>query len=151
MLDLARIVALLVAAHGCVRTRYRAGFLAVACIAFFYALTMIAPIASRTAPAEEGYAFVLAFWGPSGMPMPLGLSLVPSLFARFPMIGPFITGAIAWLTARHAFRRAKPMRPESEGARAWDRAGMRFLFVAILDGILFVIGVMAAQLLGASR
>ena len=151
MLDLARIVALLAAAHGCARARYRAGFLAVTCIAAFYALTMITPIASRTAPAEEGYAFVLAFWGPSGMPMPLGSSLVPRVLARFPMIAPFITGTIAWITARRAFGRAKPMRPELEAARAWDRAGMRFLFVAILDGILFVIGVMAAQLLGASR
>ena len=45
-----------------------------------------------------------------------------------------------------AFRRAKPLRPETKEARLWDRTGMRFLFVAVFDALLVVGGILASHL-----
>ena len=90
-----------------------------------------APIVLRTSVAGGvGGAFGLVFLGPSTAPM-------------WP---PLVEGAAAGAVSLFAFRRASPLRPEDERARAWDRAGLRFLFVAILDGMLVVLGLLLARL-----
>jgi len=150
MLDAARIIALLVACSACVRPRYLFGVAIVVLLLLVDGVAMVAPLLNRAAsPANAGYAFVLVYWGPSGMPMPPSTSFLVRLVGDHPVVRVAMTAALAWAATILAFERSRPLRPESDRARAWDRVGLRFLLVAVLDSLLVVVGLLLARLMTA--
>jgi hypothetical protein len=148
------MAALIVAGTSCARTRYAYGFLVFVVLLVVDAVSMVAPIAFRTtAPADAGFAFVLVYWGPSGMPMPHTSNAILELLTGNSIARLGLTSVLAWSAATVAFGRARPLRPETDVACAWDRAGLRFLLVAIFDALIAVVALLVALLLadGSSR
>ena len=140
MFDTVRIVALIVAASACVRPRYVLGLVVILALLILDAPSMLMPVVHRGegAPPNAFYAFALLFWGPSSLPTPLTQWTLANLLGAHPVMRSASTSALAWIPSAVAFKRSKPLRPESEEARGWDRIGLRFLFVAIFDALLFV-------------
>jgi len=123
MFDIARVVAILFALSACRRARYAIGAVASAAIAALLAWEIGAPLARHAVgEAGAGSAFAFVFLGPSRVAPRTWVTLVEALLA----------GGVSQI----AFVRARPLRPEGERARALDRVGLRFLFVAVLDGLL---------------
>ena len=138
---------LLAACAACARPRYFFGFGVVVVLLLLDGVAMLMPLVNRAAsPPNAGYAFVLVYWGPSGMPMPPTSNGAVHLLGVYPIARVVVTSALAWAAALLAFRRAKPLRPESDRARAWDRVGLRFLLAAVLDSLLVVVGLLVARL-----
>jgi hypothetical protein len=134
MLDIARVVALLFALAACRQARYGLGVLAALAIAALLAWDIGAPLARHAVgEAGPGSAFAFAFLGPS--------QLAPRVWL------PVAQGVLAGGAAAIAFARSRPLRPEGEPARAWDRAGLRFLFVAVVDGLVVVFDLLLAGLM----
>ena len=134
MLDLARVVALLCALAGCRRPHYVLGALASLAIAVLLAWEIGDPLANHaTGEGGFGSAFALAFLGPSRIAPRTWVTLVE--------------GALAAGASSVAFRRARPLRPEVEAARAWDAAGLHFLLVATMDALLVVFDLLLARLM----
>ena len=79
------------------------------------------------------------------MPMPR-VSVGAIDWIAQPVVRNLLAAALAGTASAVAFRRAKPLRPECDIAHAWDRAGLRFLLVAV-DGLLAVIALLAAIVL----
>jgi hypothetical protein len=134
MLDIARVVALVFALAACKRAGYGLGALAAAAIGALLAWEVGAPLA-RHAVGEggAGSAFAFVFLGPSQVAPRAWLTVAEAALA---------TGASAV-----AFARSRPLRPEGDVARAWDRAGLRFLFVAVVDGLVVAFDVLLARLM----
>ncbi len=139
MFDAARIVALIVAASACFRPRYVLGLVVVLALLVLDAPSILMPVVHRgEAPPNAFYAFALLFWGPSSMPMPPTPWMVVNVLRSHPVVRTASASALAWLPSAVAFSRSRPLRPESIEAREWDRIGLRFLFVAVFDALLFV-------------
>jgi hypothetical protein len=147
MFDVGRLAALVVAAMACVRVRYRVGAVAVLLVAFMDAVSMATPLVLRAdAPPNAGYAFVLVYWGPSGMPTPHTSIWLFDVIGAHPLTRMVVTAASAFIAATLAFRQSAPLRPEHETARAWDRVGLRFVLVGIFEAMLVVITLLAGRL-----
>jgi hypothetical protein len=143
MFDAARIVALIVAASSCFRPRYILGLVVVLALLVLDAPPIVIPVMRRgEAPPNAFYAFALLLWGPSSLPTPVTRWTLINVLGAHPVLRNGGTSALAWAASTVAFKRSKPLRPESEEARAWDRVGLRFLFVAVFDALLFVSSVM---------
>jgi hypothetical protein len=147
MFDIARIVALVVAGAACIRPKYLLGFAVVLALAVLDAPSMVLPIVHRgQGPPNAFYALVLVFWGPSGMPMPPTSSEALNALGDHPVARTAMSSSLGFVAATVAFRRAKPLRPETLEARSWDRVGLRFLFVAVFDALLVASGAMVTYL-----
>jgi hypothetical protein len=147
MFDIARVVALVVAGAACFRPKYLLGFVVALALAVLDAPSLVLPIMHRgEGPPNAFYALVLVFWGPSGMPTPPTSSTALNALGDHPIARTAITSIAAFIAATVAFRRAKPLRPETREARSWDRIGLRFLFVAVFDALLVASGVMVTYL-----
>jgi hypothetical protein len=134
VLDVGRVVAWLFAVASCRPPRFLLGWTAAAVVGALLAWEIAAPVAGHVfGRGGPGAAFALAFIGPS--------RLEPK---------PWLTigeGAVAFAASRAAFDRARALRPESDAARAWDRAGLRFFFVAVTSALLVVFDALLAGLL----
>jgi hypothetical protein len=133
MLDMARVAALLFAFTASLRARYGVGKLAALALALLVVREIGPPLAHRAVgEAGLGSGFALVFLGPS--------QLEPRSWLRA------LEGLVAVPASALAFARARPLRPESGEARAWDSAGLRFLSVAILSAIMVVFDLLLARL-----
>ena len=132
--DVARAVALLFAFAGWIRTRDAIGGVVLAALLALFAWDVGAPLAHHSVGGPgPGAGFGFVFLGPSVLaPRPL------SLLAE---------GLLGIVASRMSFARARPLRPESVAARAWDLAGLRFFFVATLALLLLVLELLLARLL----
>jgi hypothetical protein len=147
VLDVVRVVALLVAGSACLQPRYRLGLVIVLAIALIDTPTMVLPIIHRdAAPPTLFYAFVLIFWGPSGMPAPTTAWPALNVVDENPIVRTAVTSALALLAMSRAYRHSKPLRPEILEARLWDGIGLRFLFVGIVESLLVVVGILLRYL-----
>jgi hypothetical protein len=143
MFDVARVIALIVAGSSCFRPRYILGVVVVLALLVLDGPSMVIPVVRRgEAPPNAFYAFALLFWGPSSLPTSLTRWTLIDVLGAHPAVRTAGTSALAWAASAMAFARAKPLRPESVEARVWDRVGLRFLFVAVFDALLFVSSVM---------
>jgi hypothetical protein len=120
-------------------------------LAPLFAAEMALPLLERSSLSPDpGTAIRAIFLGPSTLLSPRSPL---ALLTRAPLPGWLPTtfeGALACLAAAVAFRRARPLRPEGDLARAWDRVGLRFLFVGVLQGFFLALGVLVARLVGES-
>jgi hypothetical protein len=149
VLDVVRVVALSVAGSACLRPRYWLGLVVVLAIALVDAPAMVLPIVHReAAPPTLFYAFVLIFGGPSGMPTPSAPWPVLNIVDENPIARTALTSALALLGMSAAYRRSKPLRPETREARRWDKIGLRFLFIGVVDCLLLVVGTLRRYLEG---
>jgi hypothetical protein len=147
VLDVVRIVALLVAGCACLEPRYRLGLVVVLAIALLDAPAMVLPLVHRdAAPPSLFYGFVLIFWGPSGMPAPTTTWPALDLVDDSPIARTALTCGLALLAMSRAYRRSKPLRPETLEARLWDKIGLRFLFVGVVESLLVVVGILLRYL-----
>jgi hypothetical protein len=147
VLDVIRIVALLVAGSACLRPRYVAGLLVVAVIALVDAPAMVLPLLHRDAsPPSLFYGFIFLLWGPSGMPTPPAPWSLLDFLDRSPLARAALSSGLAFFAMAGAYRRSKPLRPETPEARLWDAIGLRFLFVGVLDSLLVVVGILLRTL-----
>jgi hypothetical protein len=138
MFDAARIVALIVAASACFRPRYVLGLVVVLALLILDAPSILMPVVHRgEVPPNAFYAFALLFWGPSSLPTPLTRWTLVNVLGAHPALRTASTAALACIPSAVAFNRSTPLRPESEEARRWDRIGLRFVFVAVFDAMLF--------------
>jgi hypothetical protein len=145
--DVARIIALLVAGAACLRPKYPLGLIVIFALAVVDAFSIVVPLVHRAeAPPSAFYAFVLVFWGPSGMPMPRTSVASLNLLGDHPVARTAMTSCLAWTAAKIAFRHAEPLRPETAEARLWADRGLRFTFVAVFDALLVVAGMLVAYL-----
>jgi hypothetical protein len=141
--DVVRIVALLVTGSACLRPGYRSGLLFVAAIALIDAPAMVLPLLHHDAtPPSLFYGFILLLWGPSGMPMPSTTWPALDRIGEYPIARTALTGGLALLAMSRAYRRSRPLRPETPEARSWDTIGLRFLFVGVFDFLLVVVGIL---------
>jgi hypothetical protein len=116
-------------------------------IALLDAPAMVLPIIHReAAPPSLFYGFVLLFWGPSGMPTPSTTWSALNTVDEYPIARTALTSALALFAMSGAYRRSKPLRPEILEARLWDKVGVTFLFVSVIDGMLVVVGVVLRYL-----
>jgi hypothetical protein len=137
MFDVARLVALIVAASACFRPRYVPGLVVVLALLVLDAPSMLMPVVHRgEVPPNAFYAFALLFWGPSSLPTPLTRWSLVDVVGVHPILRCASTSALAWIASAVAFKRSRPLRPESEEARGWDRIGLRFVFLAVFDAML---------------
>jgi hypothetical protein len=144
--DVGRLVALVVALVGCRRPNYVVGAaIGVAILALDVVAVGLA-LVDRNSHPSLGHALAVLFLGPSSMPMPRFSVRAIDWLAQ-PVVRNLLTASLAGAASAIAFRRARPLRPESDIAHAWDRAGLRFLLVAVLDGLLAVIALLAAVVL----
>ena len=105
----------------CVRARYRFGALVILLVTLVDAVSMATPLLLRAdTPANAGYAFVLVYWGPSGMPTPHTSTWLLDIIGAHPIARVVFTAVSAAVAAALAFRQSAPLRPEHEPARAWD-------------------------------
>jgi hypothetical protein len=147
MFDVARIVALLVAGVACVRSKYGLGLVIALGIAAINAGAILLPLLDRAdAPAGVFPAFVFLFWGPSGVTTPRASWAALNLLGEHPVARSASTSCLAWIAASVAYRRSRPLRPETTEARSWDQVGLRFVFVGVLDALLVVVGLLLAHL-----
>lgn len=147
MFDVGRLAALFVAAIACVRVRYRFGALVVLLVGLVDVASMVTPLVLRAdTPANAGYAFVLVYWGPSGMPTPHTSTWLLDIIGAHPIARVVVTAVSAAVAAVVAFRQSAPLRPEHEPARAWDRVGLRFVLVGIFEAMLVVITLLVGRL-----
>ena len=141
MLDVVRVVALLVATSACLRPRYQLGLIVILAIALIDTPAIVLPILHRdSAPPSLFYGFVLLFWGPSGIPSPTTTWTALNIVDENPIARTAVTGALALLLTSRAYSRSKPLRPETLEARSWDKIGLRFLFVGLVECLLVVVG-----------
>jgi hypothetical protein len=147
MFDLVRIVALVVAGSACVRRGDRLGILLIVAITLVDAPAMVFPILHRTAaPPSLFFGFVLLIWGPSGMPMPTTRWTALNVVGEYPTVRTALTSSLALFAMSRAYRRSRPLRPETLEARSWDAIGLRFLFVGLVDALLVVVGLLLRYL-----
>jgi hypothetical protein len=147
MFDVGRLAALVAAALACVRVRYKFGTLVILLVALVDVVSMATPLVLRAhAPANAGYAFVLVYWGPSGMPTPQTSTWLLDVIGAHPIVRVVVTAALSFLAAAIAFRQSAPLRPEHEPARVWDRVGLRFVLVGIFEAMLVVITLLVGKL-----
>lgn len=143
MLDVVRVVALVVAGCASLRPPYRLGIFVILAIALLEAPAMMLPIVHpEAAPPNAFYGFVLIFWGPSGMPAPTTTWTALNIVDENPISRMALTSALALLAMSRAYRRSKPLRPETPEARQWDTIGLRFLFVGVVESLLVIIGIL---------
>jgi hypothetical protein len=147
MFDVARFVALFLAAIACIRPRFGIGIAVAIALAALDVSPILLPLLHRgQAPPNVLYGFALIFWGPSALPTPkVGWRAVDVLDAA-PIARTALAASLAWGAAAVAHGRAKPLRPETPMARHWDRVGLRFLFVAVFDTLLVLAGLTIAAL-----
>jgi hypothetical protein len=146
MFDVVRLVALVVASVGCVRARFHWGFAILAAIGALEAAAMVPPLLHRgEAPPNALFGVALLFWGPSGLPAPASSWVARCALVALPWARAGVTCALAWLGASLAYRRSKPLRPETAAARAWDSVGLRFVFVATCDAMILVTSLLVAR------
>jgi hypothetical protein len=137
VLDVVRIIALIVAGTACLRPRYGLGLVVLLAITLIDAPAMVLPLVHRAeVPPTLFTGFILLLWGPSGM------HTISAPSAPWPIARTALTGGLGLLASRDAYRRSKPLRPETPDARRWDSIGLRFLFVCVVDALLVVVGVL---------
>jgi hypothetical protein len=147
VIDVVRVVALIVAGSASLRPAYRLGLIVIALIALVDAPAMVLPILHRDeSPPSLFYGFVLLFWGPSGVPTPSTPFPALNLIDQSPVARTALTSGLALLATSRAYRRSKPLRPETPEARSWDTIGLRFLFVGVVDSLLVVVGLLLRYL-----
>ncbi len=138
MVDVGRAIAILVGLVFCVRARGWFAVTVVLCVAYVCALEIAGGILSRgTTEAHAGFAFVLVFLGPSGLPRALvrGFPLAEAI-ARHPIavnVGTAACVAVPWWGLE---RRSAPLYPESDEAHRVDRAAVQLVLLIVLDLIL---------------
>jgi hypothetical protein len=138
MFDAGRAVAFFWAVVLAVRVRSVTALVALGVAGYLYAVGISNGWAARDRGAlSAGYAFMLAFVGPSGMPR-AGASALPlgSFIINRPILAQLTTAAILVLPQRLLARRAAGLRPELELARALDRAALQLTLLIVFDLVL---------------
>ncbi len=132
----------------CVKPRYALGAACATLLAVRLGVETVAPLMDHSAVgASVGYGFAMAFLGPSALPMPRSPIAAVDFLGRHRVIAAVGAGVVAALASALAFRRSRPLRPETAEAYAWDRAGLRFLFVAVVEGMIVVLDLLMERLM----
>ncbi|GEM_PF-3420291 len=137
----------MVAGSACLRSRYHLGLIVILAIALIDVPAIVLPIVHRdAAPPSLFYGFVLIFWGPSALPTPTSNWTALDVVDENPIARTALTGTLALLVASCAYGRSRPLRPETLEARLWDKIGLRFLFIGVVECLLVVVGALLRYL-----
>jgi hypothetical protein len=79
------------------------------------------------------------------LPMPATSLRVIAVIGAHPIARLAVTTTVASVASSIAFRASSPMRPETEAAQRLDRAGLRFVLRAVLDGLLLAMSLLVAS------
>jgi hypothetical protein len=138
MLDIARSVFILTALVVSARARYVPGIVSAFVCAFVVGLELYFALRFPVRPVPVAIAFGAVFIGPSAMPHE------PPFAASGLLMNPlhhlFLAGVGAGAT-RGAFSRASELRPETIRARRLDGAGLRFVAISVVHGLLAIAAV----------
>jgi hypothetical protein len=138
VLDLVRCFLIVAAAVASVRARYAGGVAVALTSAVLLAIETTLPVRFPIAPVPIGVALGAVFLGPSSMPHSCALVAAKLLMDPLHHLAAAALSAIA---ARGAFARAEPLPPEGLVSRRLDRAGLRFVALGVVEGLLSVSGV----------
>jgi hypothetical protein len=145
MLDVGRALAFAWAMVLAVRARSRVALLALGVVGYLYALEVANGFSARDRGSlSAGYAFMLAFVGPSGMPRggTLGWPLGSFVIAH-PILAKLATAGILVGPWQRLSRQARQLRPELDEARRRDRASLQIMLLVVFD---LIVAVMFATL-----
>lgn len=137
MADVVRAFLLVAALVASIRAYYTRGIvLTVGCLGLVV-IEVALPFLFPLDVASVEIALGAVFLGPSAMPHRPPFALTAILIDPSHHV---LMGIVSGLGARGAFVRASSLSPESEPARRLDRAGLRFVALAVLAGMLAVAG-----------
>jgi hypothetical protein len=123
-----------------VRARSGATILALAVVIYIFVLEVVIGFAARDrGDLSAGYAFMLAFIGPTGMPRG-GSSPWPlaSFIVAHPVLTQLLTAGVLMGPRQVLSQRAAELRPELEEARRLDRASLQLTLLIVIDLIVAV-------------
>lgn len=133
MTDLARTIFIVGALVASARARYMLGVVIAGVCAFVVALEIYFALRFPVRPAPIGVAFGAVLFGPSALPHVAPFAASAVLMNPLHHAGSAALGGGAGLLA---FSRASRLPPHTDRARGLDRAGLRFLSIAVLHGLL---------------
>ena len=145
MLDLARALFAVAALVASARTSPRhvvgvvIALLLVAVIAIDTSLPFVWPV--TPVPAE--LALGSLFLGPTALPHAAPWS---PLSATMDPLHHLVPASLSAFAARSAFSKSRGRRPETDAAHAYDRAGLRFVALAVLHALMSLSGVLVRVL-----
>ncbi len=138
MADLVRALFIVAALVASVRARYALGvFAALGCGAIL-AVELFVVVRFPVSPDRLELALGALFLGPTSLPHAPPMRVLEVLMDPLHHLASALIAAVG---AQRAFARASALRPESLPARRLDDAGLRFVALAVLGGLLSISGV----------
>lgn len=135
MLDVGHAVAFVWGLVLAVHARSKAAVFALLFVIYVFALELVIGFEARDrGNLSAGYAFMLAFIGPTGMPRG-GSSAGPlaSLVIGHPILTQLVTAGVLMGPRQLLARRAAELRPELDEARRLDRAALQLALLIVID------------------
>jgi hypothetical protein len=135
MLDVGHALAFVWAVVLAVRARSKAAVLAIVLVIYIFALEVVMGFGARDRGSlSAGYAFMLTFIGPTGMPRG-GTSAWPlsSFVIGHPVLAQLATAGVLMGPRQLLARRAAQLRPELEEARLVDRTALQLALLIVID------------------
>jgi hypothetical protein len=135
MLDAGHALALVWGLVLAVRARSRAAVLSLALVIYIFVLEVVIGFGARDRGSlSAGYAFMLTFIGPTGMPRG-GASAWPlsSFVIGHPVLTQLATAAVLMGPCQLLARRVAELRPELDEARVLDRVALQLTLLIVID------------------
>jgi hypothetical protein len=135
MLDVGHALAFVWTLVLAVRARSNAAVLALAVVGYIFVLELVIGFEARDrGDLNAGYAFMLAFIGPTGMPRG-GTSAWPlaSLVIGYPVLTQLAAAGVLMGPRQLLARRAAELRPEVDEARRLDRAALQLTLLIVIE------------------
>lgn len=145
MLDVVRALFALAALVASVRTspRHLSGVVVSLILVAIIVVDASLPFVWRVTPVPAELALGSLFLGPTALPHAAPSSLLALTMDPLHHLVPASLSAFA---ARAAFAKSRERRPESDEAYAFDRAGLRFVALAVLHALMSLSGLLTRVL-----
>lgn len=145
VVDLVRAILIVAAIVASAKARYRGGIVIAGAFGVLFAIEVALPLCFPLRPAALQIAFGAIFLGPSSLPH--ASPFAPSELLTDPTHH-VVAALLAGLGARGAFLRASMLPPDGDDSRAWDRAGLRFVALGVMLGLMSISGLLVHTLGG---
>lgn len=145
MLDVARLVFMLLALHASVRARLGGGIVAASALLVVLAIELGLVLRFPLEKQRLEMVFGALILGPTSIPHEPPIALTAIFVDPLHHVA---AALVSGLAARSAFVRSRGMHPELEQARRIDRAGLCFVALGVLHGLLVVPGLLGRVVFG---